>query len=46
MVYKQIRVQISGIYPIAVLLLAQGFCSIVNAQAPDTVWTATFGGTQ
>lgn len=46
MINKQISVQISGIYIIAVLFFAQGILTPVNAQAPDTIWTATFGGTQ
>jgi hypothetical protein len=43
MVSKQVSVQISLIYLITVVY---GFLTPVNAQAPDTIWTATFGGSQ
>ncbi len=46
MIRKQINAQISVICIVTALLFAQGILTSVNAQAPDTIWTATFGGTQ
>ncbi|MCK4505384.1 MAG: hypothetical protein KAW14_07200 [Candidatus Aegiribacteria sp.] len=43
MVSKQVSVQISLICLITVVY---GFLTPVNAQAPDTIWTTTFGGSQ
>lgn len=38
--------QISVYVLIAVLMIVQGFFAPVKAQAPDTVWTVTYGGSQ
>lgn len=46
MINKRISMQISLICLITVLLFVQGFLTSVNAQDSDTIWTATFGGTQ